>query len=160
MAKNETFRPQPICKVVATIIRLVFDVAPTSCASWVLESYLVVLIFTIFLFRYWLRESDHVYPESCLEIRHRGFHYDKLLRSGVYQIQPKRSNVVNTYCDFDRYDGGWTLILKSNRNTQWTKEESLENAFDPLGNKYSIFGFVDKIKSRDPAEVNFLNKKE
>ena len=30
--------------------------------------------------------------------------------SGVYIIQPRRDLTVKTYCDFERDDGGWTML--------------------------------------------------
>jgi len=87
----------------------------------------------------------------------RGLNYDTPFPSGVYTIEPKYGRTVKTYCDFNRYDGGWTLLAKtSGEDVKWTKDEALGNSKNPLGNKYSIFGLVDELKLRDPAEVILL----
>lgn len=84
---------------------------------------------------------------------YRGFDTKQTFNSGYYKIQIN-DHVVNTYCDFDRYGGGWTLVIKRSSNVGWTKDSSLlRNTEDASQSDYSIFKYVDALKHNDPAEV-------
>ena len=100
-----------------------------------------------------MREGDYKYPETCLEIMYRGFNEKNIFKSGFYKIQVE-GKTVQTYCDFDRHGGGWTLVTKRSSDSGWTKENSvLRNPRDASQTEYSIFKYVDVLKHKDPAEV-------
>lgn len=104
-------------------------------------------------YRYWMREADYDYPKSCMEILSRSLQQREPYKSGVYKIRVD-NNVIETYCDLNRYGGGWTLVTKSSSRNGWTKEMLLErNSDNANSNDYSIFKFIDKMKHLDPAEV-------
>ena len=67
-----------------------------------------------------MREGEYSYPESCLQIMHRGFQEKEVFKSGFYKIRVK-GEVVQTYCDFDRHGGGWTLVTKVRQSNLWVK---------------------------------------
>lgn len=104
--------------------------------------------------RYWMREGNYKYPQSCLQVLFRSFHQKLPYKSGVYKIKVK-DNIIETYCDLERYGGGWTLVLKSSSRTRWTKDLGLErNSDSASSNEYSIFKYIDDLKHLDPAEVS------
>eukprot|EP00111_Clytia_hemisphaerica_P010409 TCONS_00030414-protein len=104
---------------------------------------------------YWMREGKYSYPESCLQIMYRGFAEKEPFKSGIFKIQVK-GDIVQTYCDFDRHGGGWTLITKVSTTNGWTKENSiLRNENDASKGDYSIFKYIDDLKFKDPAETSF-----
>ena len=106
------------------------------------------------LFRYWMREGDYEYPKSCLDVLWRSFNENVPFKSDVYKIKVKE-NIIETYCDLDRYGGGWTLMTKSSSQNVWTEEKALEfNSNNASSSEYSIFKYIDDIKQSDPAEVN------
>ena len=83
----------------------------------------------------------------------RGFTEEHVFNSGLYMIQVN-GKTVQTYCDFDRHGGGWTLVTKRSTGSGWTTENSvLRNPNDASQNDYSIFKFVDVLKQKDAAEV-------
>lgn len=103
-----------------------------------------------------MREGDYRYPQSCLEVLFRGFHQKIPYKSGVYKIEIN-GNVIETYCDLERYGGGWTLVTKSSSRTGWTKDLALErNSNNVSSDDYSIFKYINDIKNIDPAEVSVL----
>ena len=78
----------------------------------------------------------------------------KSLVSGVYEIEPIPGKIVQTYCDFDRYGGGWTLMTKVKTSSDWTKDKALDfNSNDVKQIDYSIFGLIDNMKQLDAGEV-------
>ena len=100
-----------------------------------------------------MREGDYTYPKTCLEIMYRGFDLEETFKSGYYKIQIDEK-IVNTYCDFQRHGGGWTLVAKRSSDEGWTKDSSLlRNEEDASKPDYSIFKYVDHLKHNDPAEV-------
>uniref|UniRef100_A0A7M6DPA1 Uncharacterized protein n=1 Tax=Clytia hemisphaerica TaxID=252671 RepID=A0A7M6DPA1_9CNID len=104
---------------------------------------------------YWMREGKYAYPESCLQIMHRGFQEKQTFKSGLYKIKVKEE-IVQTYCDFDRHGGGWTLVTKVSSSNGWTKENSiLRNKDDASKDDFSIFKYIDELKFKDPAEATF-----
>ena len=102
-----------------------------------------------------MREGDYKYPKTCFEIMARGSSEKVPYPSGIYKIEPKAGKIVQTYCDFDRHAGGWTLVTKSSSASGWTKEKVMEfNSDNVANNDFSIFGLVDHIKHLDDGEVS------
>lgn len=100
-----------------------------------------------------MREGDYIYPKSCLEILFRSFNEVNNYPSGIYKIQAQ-GRVLETYCDLERYGGGWTLVAKASSSGNWTEATVLEHNTENVNSEdYSIFNFVDDIKHVDPAEV-------
>ena len=94
------------------------------------------------------------YPRTCLEIKKRGLKNQIEIRNGIYKIQPTKGKIVEKYCDFERHGGGWTLVLKSASNTEWTKENAGDmNSSDASKNEYFIFQMINHLKLLDVAEV-------
>ena len=106
-------------------------------------------------FRYWIREGNYEHPRSCLEIRDRGFRDNIKYSNGVFEIEPVKGTIVETYCDFSRHGGGWTLVVKSTSQSEWSKENARErNSEDASKAEFSIFSYIDEMKQLDVAEVN------
>ena len=106
-------------------------------------------------FRYWIREGNDKHPRSCLEIRDRGFRDNIKYSNGMFEIEPVKGTVVETYCDFLRHGGGWTLVAKSASQSGWTKENAgKRNSEDVSKAEFSIFSYIDGMKQLDVAEVN------
>ena len=104
----------------------------------------------ILIFRYWIREGDFKYPSSCQDIMNRGFK-----KNGVYKIR-QDSKIKTTYCDFERYGGGWTLVTNVVSKTGWTVDNAkVRDSEDPLNNDYSIFGMIKKLSNSHEVEVRF-----
>lgn len=101
--------------------------------------------------RYWIREGDYIHPKSCLEIMFRGFAQD-LFTSGMYKIESPTGGLVETYCDFDRHGGGWTLLIKTVGKGGWNAQNVLSRAYGTKG--FSIFGLYDVLKGNDAGEVS------
>ena len=93
-----------------------------------------------------------------MEIMLRGYNEKVPFSSGLYKIQPKQGKTVETFCDFDRYAGGWTLVTKASTHSGWTKEKVIEhNSNDASQADYSIFGLIDDMKNVDDGEVKIVN---
>nr|XP_047135037.1 uncharacterized protein LOC100199215 isoform X2 [Hydra vulgaris] len=92
---------------------------------------------------YWIREGTYSYPPSCLNLLFRGLSNSKKLESGVYEIEPTSGKVVKTYCDFDRYGGGWTLLANV-----VTKDWSLEKIKD-------LAELLENMKIKDLSEKSY-----
>ena len=108
--------------------------------------------------RYWMREGDYTYPKSCFDLLTRSLDEVRPYKSGVYKIEFK-DKIVQTYCDLERYGGGWTLVTKASTSTDWTKETTLERNINSVDkDDYSIFKFVDELKHMDPAEVSLFEQ--
>ena len=106
-------------------------------------------------FRYWIREGNYKHPRSCLEIRDRGFRDNIKYSNGVFEIEPVKGTIVETYCDFWRHGGGWTLVTKSTSQSGWTKENAGKRNFEDVSKaEFSIFSYIDEMKQLDVAEVN------
>ena len=106
-----------------------------------------------------MREGDYEYPKSCLQVMFRGFNYKHDFPSGVYNIEPRLGKVVETYCDFDRHGGGWTLITKSstdiNNEQGWNEDNVLSrNVNNSQSADFSIYEIIDDIKALDAGEVS------
>lgn len=80
------------------------------------------------------------------------------LSSGPYVIEPTSGNRVSTYCDFDRYGGGWTLLLTRSTSTGWTSTNVLSrNAGSPsLIGDFSALDTANTIKNLDSTEVSII----
>ncbi|XP_031552811.1 uncharacterized protein LOC116289986 [Actinia tenebrosa] len=46
-------------------------------------------------------------PQSCSEAKAR----KRSAKSGYYLIRTKRGKILTVYCDMEKYDGGWTLVV-------------------------------------------------
>ncbi|XP_047135033.1 uncharacterized protein LOC100209306 isoform X2 [Hydra vulgaris] len=104
---------------------------------------------------YWIREGTYLYPPSCLNLLFRGLSISNKFKSGIYEIEPTSGKVVKTYCDFDRYGGGWTLVANV-----VTKDWSLEKInFTPLNQlftaDFSIAGLLENMKLKDLSEKSY-----
>ena len=76
------------------------------------------------------------------------------IKNGIYKIEPTKGKIVETYCDSERHGGGWTLILKSASNTEWTKENAGDmNSKDASKNEYLIFKQINHLKLLDIPDV-------
>ena len=78
-------------------------------------------------------------------------------KSGVYKIEPSTGVLVEAFCDFDRYGGGWTLVNKITTAVGWNTDTILQrNINNPLSDGYSILGLVDNIRTLDTGEVSIF----
>ena len=106
-------------------------------------------------FRYWIQEGKYKHLRSCLEIRDRGFRDNIKYSNGVFEIELVKRTLVETYCDFSRPCGGWTLVVKSTSQSEWSKENAGErNTEDASKAEFSIFSYIDEMRQLDVAEVN------
>lgn len=117
--------------------------------------YFIPIYLPTCFYRYWMREGDYNYPKSCMDVLSRSFQEKQPYKSGVYKINVG-NNIIETYCDLDRYGGGWTLVTKVSSGNGWTKETLLErNSNNVNSNEFSIFKFIDKMKHLDLGEVKY-----
>ena len=73
----------------------------------------------------------------------------------MFEIELVKRTLVETYCDFSRPCGGWTLVVKSTSQSEWSKENAGErNTEDASKAEFSIFSYIDEMRQLDVAEVN------
>ena len=73
----------------------------------------------------------------------------------MFEIEPVKRTLVETYCHFSRPGGGWTLVVKSTSQSEWSKENAGErNTEDASKAEFSIFSYIDEMRQLDVAEVN------
>ena len=73
----------------------------------------------------------------------------------MFEIEPVKRTLVETYCDFSRPGGGWTLVVKCTSQSEWSKENAGErNTKDASKAEFSIFSYIDEMRQLDVAEVN------
>ena len=95
--------------------------------------------------RYWLREGNYIYFQSCLDIM-----YQSYFDSDEYITEPKKGDKrVKTYCDFDSYGGGWTLLSTTSNGVLIDWKESKT----PMEQEFSQLKYVDILTHKDVAEV-------
>nr|XP_047134262.1 uncharacterized protein LOC100206071 [Hydra vulgaris] len=104
---------------------------------------------------YWVRKGVPSLPVSCLDIYFRSLSRANQFKSGVYEIEPFPKTIIKTYCDFDRYGGGWTLL--SNVVTKnWDLEKIKFFSSDQILEKdFSVAGWLENMKLRDRSEKSY-----
>ncbi|XP_065647462.1 uncharacterized protein LOC100205261 isoform X2 [Hydra vulgaris] len=104
---------------------------------------------------YWIREGTYSYPPSCLNLLFRGLSISNKFKSGIYEIEPTSGKVVKTYCDFDRYGGGWTLLANV-VTKDWSLEKIKSSPLSQLFTAdFSIAGLLENIKLKDLSEKSY-----
>ena len=73
----------------------------------------------------------------------------------MFETELVKGTIVETYCDFLCHGGGWTLVVKSTSQSEWSKENAGErNTEDASKAEFSIFSYIDEMRQLDIAEVN------
>ena len=102
-----------------------------------------------------MREGKYKRPFSCTEIRLRALIRGHKPKSGLYQIQTSKGQIVSTFCDMDSFGGGWTMVLNKVSNTGWNKATTLSRNIDNASKSedYSILSYAKGISSLKKQEV-------
>ena len=72
----------------------------------------------------------------------------------MYTIKPS-DREIKTFCNFNKYGGGWTLVLTSASDNGWTRDNvKFRNADSPsLTSDFSILEIANKITKMKHFQV-------
>ena len=79
------------------------------------------------------------------------------LTDGIYAIKPGNRK-IQTFCKFNDYGGGWTLVLTSATDNGWTRDnvKSMNTESPSLTSDFSILELADKITSMTHFQVRTI----
>ena len=102
-----------------------------------------------------MREGNYKRPFSCTETRLRALVRGHKPKSGLYEIQSSKGEVISTICDMNSFGGGWTMVLNKVSNIGWTKASTLSRNKNKASKSqdYSILLYSKGITSLKQKEV-------